>query len=219
MTKNEYIAYAKEHEDWAPGWDAIEESFAKVYPLQEAKHFGIDLEARAYLGGDEYLDGYSVYTSKDGYQHIVTFGMSELYVDEECFGGEFSKWGYEMTMKLKEEDVESCVWAMNMMGRFARYTFQNESWLEAGQFIMGSGEPIDGEDESTIVALMVVPDTEVEGRDTVNGRLDFLQFVGITKEEFEAVSNNPDLGDILVERMKADNPKLVTDMTRTKSYL
>lgn len=32
MTKEEYQAYAKEQEDWAPGWDAIDDCFQKVYP-------------------------------------------------------------------------------------------------------------------------------------------------------------------------------------------
>ena len=58
--------------------------------------------ARAIFGGDCYLDGYSIYDSPKGYKHIVTFGMTELYADEESFGGEWNKWGYEMTIKLRK---------------------------------------------------------------------------------------------------------------------
>ena len=66
--------------------------------------------ARAIFGGDCYLDGYSIYDSPKGYKHIVTFGMTELYADEESFGGEWNKWGYEMTIKLREKEPEDCLW-------------------------------------------------------------------------------------------------------------
>ena len=59
-------------EDFAPGWDVIEDSFAKCYPNQKPKHYATTLTSRALFGGNEYLDGYSIYTSPKGYQHIVT---------------------------------------------------------------------------------------------------------------------------------------------------
>ena len=68
MNKEEYKKYAEEHEDWAPGWDAIDECFEKLYPGQEPEHFGTNIISRAMMGGDEYLDGYSIYTSPNGYK-------------------------------------------------------------------------------------------------------------------------------------------------------
>ena len=50
-------------------------------------------DGQGIFGGDCYLDGYSIYDSPKGYKHIVTFGMTELYADEESFGGEWNKWG------------------------------------------------------------------------------------------------------------------------------
>ena len=41
--------------------------------------------------GDEYLDGFSIYTNPNGYLHLVTFGMTELYSDAEAFGCEYSR--------------------------------------------------------------------------------------------------------------------------------
>ena len=32
--------------------------------------------------------------------------MTELYCEPDAFGGEYSRWGYEMTMKLKEDNPE-----------------------------------------------------------------------------------------------------------------
>ena len=80
------------------------------------------------MGGDEYLDGYSIYTSPNGYKHLVTYGMSELYANEEAQENEFSKWGYEMTIKLPVETSEECQWAISMMSNLARYTFTQERW-------------------------------------------------------------------------------------------
>lgn len=92
MTIEEFREKAKD-EEYAPGWDAIEEAFAKCYPGQEPNHYGSNFEARAMFGGSEYIDGYSIYKSPHGHRHIVTFGMTELYADEEAFGGEYSRWG------------------------------------------------------------------------------------------------------------------------------
>lgn len=46
---------------------------------------------RAMFGGNQYLDGYSIYDSPHGYKHIVTFGMTELYADESGMGEEWNK--------------------------------------------------------------------------------------------------------------------------------
>lgn len=219
MTQEEYKQYAEEHEDWAPGWDAIDECFKTIYSIQEPEHFGTSLADRASLGGDEYLDGYSVYTSSNGYRHVVTYGMSELYADEEALENEYSKWGYEMTIKLSVATTQECMWAISMMGNLARYTFTQERWFEPLQFIAGDGSSINQDIESAITALLVVEDTEVTGVSTIHGKLDFMQLVGITEQELQIIKADPSKASLLVERMKEDNPMLVTDLTRTKSYL
>ena len=127
MTKEEYIRKMNEENDWAPGWDAIEAEFSRLYPGQNPAHFGTSIQSRAMFGGDEYLDGFSVYTNPDGYMHLVTFGMTELYCEPDAFGGEYSRWGYEMTMKLKEDTPENCMWAINMLSNLARYTWIHRS--------------------------------------------------------------------------------------------
>ena len=86
MTKEEFLKRVKENEEWAPGWETIEQEFERLYPGQEPRHYGTNMMARAIFGGDCYLDGYSIYDSPKGYKHIVTFGMTELYADEESFG-------------------------------------------------------------------------------------------------------------------------------------
>ena len=221
MTLEEFKKLGKEDEEWAPGWEAIDAAFGKVYAEGKCNsmHYATNMVARVMFGGEEYLDGYTIYTSPKGYKHIVTYGMTELYFDEEAFGGEWNKWGYEMTIKLAETENEKCMWAIDVLSNLARYTYQQESFFEPYQYISFRGNSICAERESALTGLLIVNDTEVEGVDTVYGRTDFMQLVGITQKELEAVIADPEQAKVLVERMKEENPDLVTDLNRTKSYL
>ena len=219
MTKDEYLQQLKENSDFAPGWDAIDEEFARLYPGQEPYHFATDIQKRAMFGGNQYLDGYSVYVNKDGYMHLVTYGMTELYGDEEAYGEEYSRWGYEMTMKIKGENPEDCIWAINVFSNLARYTYESKRFYVPENCVPGNGKPLKLESDSLITALITVEDTTAKGKDTVHGRVDFTQFVGITESELTAIRQ--DISNIgkLIEMMKKDNPLLITDLDRKKSYL
>lgn len=219
MTAEEFRTKLDENKEWAPGWEAIESVFGKLYPGQEPAHYGTNMVARAMFGGNCYLDGYSIYNSPNGYKHIVTFGMTELYADEEALGGEWNKWGYEMTIKLPETDNENCMWAIGMLSNLAYYTYTQERFFEPFQFIAGDGNSINRDLDSKITALMTIYDTEAAGVDTIYGRTDFIQLVGITERELDMLKEDLENARVLYERMRADNPHLVTDLNRTKSYL
>ena len=207
MTREEYAKRMKKHPDWAPGRDAIEAAFAKRYPKTEPVCFESELRDRAAFGGDEYLDGFAVYDTGKGYQHIVTYGMSELYPSMAAFGAEYSKWGYEMTMKVRESYAK------------ARYTFQTGNFFEPGAYIPGDGSSLHPELGSAITGLAIVSDTTVAPIETVHGRVAFLQLVGLTQLELDAVTRDPDTLTGILERMRAENPELVLDMRRTRSYV
>jgi len=219
MTLDEYMIHLKEDQGWAPGWESIDGEFEKIYGNQEAEHFATNLTARSLLGGNEYLDGYSIYKSPKGYRHIVTYGLTELYADEKAFGGEYSKWGYEMTVKLLAKDTEECMWAISMLSNLARYTFTSQKYFQPYQYIAGNGEPIKIGSNSKITALVVVNDTELTTIDTVHGKVGFMQLVGITEQELEIIKEDRAQVFELIELMKEDNPMLVIDLSRTKSYL
>lgn len=219
MTREEFKRRHEADPEWAPGWEAIDEVFDQLYPGQSPSHFATNMASRAMFGGDQYLDGYSIFASPKGYRHIVTYGMSQLYYREESFGGEWSRWGYEMTLKLVETDNESCMWALDMLGNLARYTFTQKQFFEPEQYVAGNGTSLCVGRESAITALVIASDTEAKGVDTVYGRLDFIQLVGVTQREFDAINGQRDNIRLLLERMREDNPDLVTDLNRTKSYL
>ncbi len=219
MTLEEYKERLENDDDFAPGWDAIDEEFERLYPGQNPSHYGTKIEKRALFGGDEYLDGYSIYKNPNGYLHIVTYGMTELYGDEDAFGGDYSRWGYEMTMKLKEENPEDCIFALNILGNIARYTYDTENYYDPEECVPGNGTSLRVGTDSAITALITVYDTTAQGKDTVHGRVDFIQFVGITESELNAIKEDTANIKKLIELMKQDNPELITDMKRTKSYL
>ena len=220
MTKEEFLKRLQEDDEYSPGWQAIDDAFEKLYPGQKPDHFGTIITSRAMMGGDEYLDGFSIYTSPKGYKHLVTYGMTVLYGDEEAFGGEWNGWGYEMTMKLKEDSTENCKWAINMMSNLARYTYKTERFFEPNQYVKGNGTSLHIGEDSMITALLVVSDTEVEPQMSVYGKTEFMQLVGITESEIQAIIEDPNNVKKLIELMKADgNEDLVTDMRRMKSYL
>lgn len=219
MSFFQYKQHIEEDETWAPGWLAIEQAFETVYGVQAPKHYGTILTSRAILGGSEFLDGYSFYTSPKDYQHLITYGMSNLYANPEYFKQTYSRWGYEMTMKLYGEPDE-LVWACNMLGNLARYTYTNERFFEDHQYVLGDGSCIQVDSDSSITSLIIVRDPELPILDSVHGRLEFLLMVGVTWDEITKIRDDTSLMDVLIERMKADdNPDLVTDMKRTKSYL
>lgn len=218
MNLEEFKKKAEEISDWAPGWDAIEEVFSKLYPNQEPMHYATDITKRAIFGGNQFLDGFSFYKSPKGYWHLVTFGMTFLYVEEEQLGEEWNKWGYEMTMKLPDEDINECLYAADLLANIAGYTYKSEKYFDPYEFINCNG-PIRASMDTNITALLTVPDTEAEGTDTLYGRTNFIQFVGITTEEYEMLKENPDKAEQLAMRIKEDYPDFVTDLNRTKSYL
>lgn len=211
MTKEEFLAKMKENESWAPGWEAIDGVFAALYPGQEPFHYAT--VSRAVFGGNSFLDGCSIYRSPKGYFHLVTYGMSELYAEPSALGGEWSKWGYEMTMKLRGEKPEDCLWAVDLLGNLARYTYTQKRFFEPWQFVDGRGNPIRVGADTAITSLIVTPDTEAQGVDTLYGRLDFLQLVGITQEELAGLSTREEVR-ALAERLREKEPWLVTDLAR-----
>ena len=187
MTKKEFLKRIESDNEYSPGWQAIDDAFELLYPGQQPKHFGTLLHSRAIWGGDNYLDGYSIYDSSKGYKHIVTYGMTILYGDEEAFGGEWNGWGYEMTIKLKEDTEENCMWAIDMLSNLARYTYKSQNYFEPKQYVKGNGKSLNVVAESLITALLIVEDTELKPQHSVYGKTEFMQLVGITEAELQAI--------------------------------
>ncbi len=205
------------NEDDSVGWDCIDEVAEKFYPNQEPKHYGTMLNYR--LGGEDPLDGVSIYKSdkQQEHYHLVSYGMSKLYYDEESAGGEFSGWGFEFTFRLApfQDDKGDPKWAVSLMQNLAKYVFQTQNWFEENHFIP-TNSPIRLNTDTEITAIAFVLDPEMGKINTPHGEVKFLQMVGITTTEYEELKKNPKKSEAkkLLDKLRKDNPLLITDLNR-----
>ncbi|MND89827.1 Suppressor of fused protein (SUFU) [compost metagenome] len=215
MTLEEYKSLFSEED--AVGWSFIDQQLEEVYKNQEPRHYA---PAMHYvIGGNDPIDGSSIYDSdkQEFHRHIISYGMSELYYDEEKVGETFSKWGFEFTFRIKpfEEDKEDPLWAIEVMNNLARYVYESGRWFEENHFVPANG-PIRLDTDTDIVGLVFSLDPELGKIQTPHGEVSFLQMVGITSKELERLSANPKTTEVakLIEEMKVTNPLLVTDLNR-----
>ncbi|MDR2223892.1 MAG: suppressor of fused domain protein [Flavobacteriaceae bacterium] len=213
MTKEEY--QQKYTEEDAVGWDFISDHLDKLYGEQEPQHFGNSIPYS--LGGQNPLDGLSVYnsTNQTDHFHIVSYGFSDLYYNEEAFDHDFSGYGFELTMRLKKQGDENIHWAMNLMNNLAKYVFDSAKWFEEFHFIP-TNSPIRLDYDTDLVGIAFVIDPELGSIETPNGRVDFLQMVAITQKELDMLWENPKTAETakLIEELRKDNPLLITDLDR-----
>ncbi len=207
----------KYNEDEAVGWKSIDEVIEKLYPNEEPKHYATILKMM--LGGEDPLDGVSIYKSKKqkDHDHFISYGMSNLYYNEEATGNEFSGWGFEFTFRLipLEEDKEDLQWVVSLMQNLAKYVFNSKKWFEEFHFIPANG-PIRLNTDTEITAIAFVSDPELGKINTPHGEVQFLQMVGITSKEYEQLLVNPKTTETqkLLERLRKENPLLITDLKR-----
>jgi hypothetical protein len=215
MTKEEYAKRFTEEE--AVGWFFLDQKLETIYGKTEPRHYAA--EVPYIIGGEDPLDGVSVFDSEaqETHYHFITYGMSELYYDEELAGGDFSKWGFEFTFRLKpfSEDEGEPFWAIEVLNNLARYVFETENWFEENHFVP-INEPIRLGTDTEIVGLIFVQDPELGKIDTPHGAVTFLQIVGITAKELAVLMENPttEAVEALADTLRKDNPLLITDLDR-----
>ena len=193
------------------GFDAITNKLAEIYPEQEPRHYGTVVPYA--LGGNDPLDGISVYKNEKGipHWHYISYGLTELY-EKESEIEEESGWGFELTFRLKcGDEEEPPTWPMNLMQNLARYVFSSGNVFSDGHHMSCNG-PIALEEETKLTAFGFILDPELEDMDTENGYMEFIQMVGITEDEMHAMMCWN--GDSFMEIMDEKYPLCVTDLFR-----
>jgi hypothetical protein len=196
----------------APGWDAIDAALNGVYGEREPLHFAGVPHRRS--GGSQPLDGISAFHNDDPpHWHFVTYGLSELY-GKESDDPKVSGWGFELTLRLAcvGSDAQPPTWPMNFLQNLARYVFQTRNPFGPGQQMSLNG-PIALGLQTRIEALTFVPDPRLAAIETPNGRVAFLQVVGLTADEKQAMEDWST--DAWLELLSARDPLLLTDLGRT----
>lgn len=201
----------------APGWDAIDAALKPIYgDVEPAGHWGTII--RYSLGGEDPCDGVSAYRREEPvpHWHYVTYGMSELY-EKESEDPEYSGWGLEFTYRLartQEDGDTPPTWPLSLLNGMGRYIIDSGNLLQPGHYIDLNGPP--GPVESALTSAAFVHDPELPPMQTPNGKVEFLQLVGITADEQAAMRRwkTSKVLDLVAEQL----PLCVTDLRR-KSLL
>jgi len=197
----------------SPGWDAIDRALAPLYACQEPRHYGTLISYE--LGGPDPIRGISAYKRLDPlpHWHFITYGFTELY-GKESENEEVSGWGFELTMRLKTEPAEEEPpgWALVFLQNLARYVFSTGNVFQSGDYMNANG-PIASGTDTLIRSAVFIHDPELAPIETPNGRVEFLQVVGITDDEELAVKQWRTLK--VLEIFGEHLPLLVTDLDRT----
>lgn len=206
----------EEHENddvYAPGWDAIEKEFERIYPGQtNPKHYGVLVSYE--LGGNAPLKGISVYDAGDSW-HFVSYGLTELY-DKTSSNAEVSGYGMEFTFRLKKgcyDDEESEIKCIcGIFQQLARITFQKGELFLPYEYTYYEGQAvgIDVKKKSKLTGFISIPDTRAKEIETPNGKVIFVEFIGVTDAELNAIINNEIKVKDLYEKLGTD----ITDYNR-----
>ena len=189
--QKEAVSRPEEKDVEAAGWQAIEQEFLRVYPGQDKpKHYGTII--KWILGGKDPLDGISIYDG-GSYWHFVSFGQTELYA-KESDTPDISGYGYELTLKLKKDEYEDeeaefrniC----GILQMIARLTFTKGEIFRPFEFIYtGQTAGIDAKQRSNLTGFITVKDPAVNTISKPNGKVEFLELVGMTDAELKTLSN------------------------------
>lgn len=198
------------------GWDAITAEARRIYPNQDnPKHYGTLI--RWSMGGPDSLDGISIYDGGD-YWHFVTYGLSELY-EKVSTDKEYSGFGMEFTFKLKKDNYENeeseirgiCSW----LQQIASASYTNGEIFNVYEYLYtAKDDGIDSRKKSNLTGFITIPDTDFKSIDTENGKVDFVEFIGVTNDELLALKNKELSVEELYKKLQSD----VTDYNR-KSVL
>lgn len=193
------------------GFDAVSRALQRLYPGQQGLYYGAIIPYA--LGGNDPLDGVEVWKSEHGvpHWHYVTYGFTELY-EKESDDPETSGYGFELTFRLRRGDEEQPpVWPISLMQNLARYVFSSGNVFGPGHHMNANG-PIALETDTRLTALGFRADPQLGELDTPNGRAVFLQAVGLTEDEMDAMMCWN--GEKFLAALERQLPLCVTDLSR-----
>ena len=211
MNLEEYKSQYKN--DQAVGALAIENRLKQVYGDLEPRFYSP--QVMSFQGGDQPIDGVAVFDVHD-HIHLTSYGMSHLYYNENAVGGEFSKWGFEFSFRVKPlaaDEGEDPFWVIQLMNNLGKFVEETQVWFNENQFLPLGG-PIRVDTETDIVGLAFVKDVDLDEIETPHGKVIFLQMVGLNKAQLERLEKNSTQEEVMavLEEIKAVNPKFICEL-------
>ena len=173
--------------DSAPGWNAIDETFANLYPGQTPHQFAsqtaYDLDSPNPLPAITVWEASSPHGSLSW--HFVSYGLSELF-EKSSDDLEYSGFGFELTFRLprKVEESSPPPGPLNLLQSLGRHVLEQRQGFDTGHCLaLDSSNSSDK--KKSFVALVCIPDPAVSGIHTPFGKLLFLQLVSVYRPELE----------------------------------
>jgi hypothetical protein len=209
--KRKAPAPVEEPADAAPGWDAIDAACEHLYPTQ-TNPYHIASVPHPPFTGDGLIYGISAYKAEaPKHWHLVTYGFSELYA-KESDDPAVSGWGFELTFRLvRGREKQPPDWAFNFLMNLGRYVRRSHNPFGSGHMMDLNG-PICLGSDTAIRAIAFTADSQFGAIDTPNGRLEFLQVVGLANDEYEACGDWHTAA--VLDVLRRSNPLLLTDLKR-----
>lgn len=193
----------------AAGWDAIDAACQGVYGAQVPRHV-------AYTPGRAFgsvLQGCSAYRARDHW-HYVTYGLSNIFDEDEGENDGVSGWGYELTWRIRElpGGEQPPGWPFTILQRLAKWAAEAPLLLEE-HTRLHIGNPVtgfphtDGPD-TPLTGIVLTIDPQLGQIATANGRVTFLQFVAVDAGDLALAEENG--AATVLERLRRDDPLLVS---------
>jgi hypothetical protein len=196
----------------APGWDAIDAALLPLYGEREPYHVGNVVPYA--LGGPDPIHGISAYANREPvpHWHFITYGLSELW-EKESTDRAVSGFGFELTFRPTRRGNRKTPppWMRNFLQNLGRYVFDTGNTFGPGHTVPLNG-PIEHGSKTLIQAISFAPDPQLPAIATANGRVDFLQVVGLTIDELEAIMSWN--ASAFLELRSREDPLLLTDLNR-----
>jgi Suppressor of fused protein (SUFU) len=190
--------------DEAPGWDAIARAVEAAHPGVTPIHFGSDATLP-----NQGIWGISAYPIDDHWL-AVTLGLSELY-EKVSDDPSTSGWGIELTIRPLRTDDQPPQWALRLL-RALGGAIHSTGRPFADGHRLDPGGPITGSDDTRLRAVAFATDPELDGVETMNGRVEFLQVVGITMEELDTMKETSTAA--VLDGLREHDPLLRVDPAR-----
>lgn len=194
------------------GKDAITQHLDQLYRGRKPKQY--DNPHPFSAGGEDPLDAICVYwrAGPVPHWHFVTFGFSELYAKKSA-NRAASGHGFELTLRLAAAPgaAEPPIWPMHLLQSLARYVFKTGKGFQDGHRMSANG-PISLGIPTRLCSMGFACDPELAPIGTPNGRVVFLQVVGMTLDE-ERAAQQWDTRKLL-DLMQAHMPLWIIDLQR-----
>jgi hypothetical protein len=193
----------------AAGWDAIDAACQRLYGEQVPRHVGYH-PGRAF---GTVLQGCSAYRASD-HSHYVTYGLSNIFDDDEGENNGLSGRGYELTWRVRDlsSGEEAPDWPFTILQRIAKWADGAPVLLEeASRLVLNApvtGFPQTGGPDTALRGVLLAEDPQLRAIATTNGSVRFLQFVAVTDEDLEVAREGG--APATVDRLRRDDPMLVT---------